>query len=52
MNEIELSIKNNDLNIFTVALNDIAVELGSSLKFKDFKEFDSFMSDSSSVFVF
>lgn len=52
LNEIELSIGNDDLNMFTVALNNIAVELGSMLKFKNFDEFDDFMSDSSSVFVF
>lgn len=52
LNKIESSIENNDLDIFTVSLNNIAVELGSMLKFKNFDEFDDFMLDSSSVFTF
>lgn len=52
LNKIENSRKNNDLNILVTSLNDIAIELGSVLKFKNFDEFDSFMSDPTSVFVF
>jgi len=45
LGKIETCIRSNDLDTFTLALNDIATEMGRTLKFKNFDEFDSFMSD-------
>lgn len=49
---IEMSIKCEDLNLFTEGLNQIAIEFGRVLKFKDFNEFDSFMIDSETKLIF
>ena len=54
-NLIDVSIPNTVTSIGNNAFDHCSglttIELGSSLKFKDFDDFDSFMSDSSSVFV-
>ncbi len=40
---IEKSTESNNLELFTTALNNIALEMGKALQFKDFNEFDTFM---------
>ena len=45
LNKFEESMKQNDFNSMSAALNDIAVEFGGELQFKTFDEFDEFMSD-------
>ena len=40
---IEKSTESNHLELFTTALNNIALEMGKALQFKDFNEFDTFM---------
>lgn len=49
---IKHSIACNDMEGFTFGLNKLAVELGTALKFKNFEEFDSFMSDKDSALEF
>lgn len=49
---LELSTERNDLELFTRGLNGISVEMGFSLQFKHFDEFDAFMKDPDSVLEF
>ncbi|MBP2242956.1 hypothetical protein J2Z40_003538 [Cytobacillus eiseniae] len=46
------SSHNNDLELFTESLSRIAVEMGGALKFKNFDEFNGFMTDKNAVFDF
>lgn len=43
--QIELASKNNNLDLFTQGLNNIAIEMGKTLQFNSFDEFDEFMLD-------
>lgn len=52
LDQIEIASKNNDLNLFTKGLNNIAIEMGETLQFKSFDEFDEFMLDDDSTFIF
>lgn len=52
LKNLEIASQNNDLEVFTKGLNYIALEMGETLQFKNFEEFDDFMSDSNSVFKF
>lgn len=45
LKDIDTAIKYEDLDKFTEALNNIALEMGATLQFKDFEEFDDFMMD-------
>ena len=49
---IQKSTESNDLNLFTTALNNIALEMGKALQFRDFDEFDAFMCNKNIVFEF
>lgn len=44
-NTMDIAINSNDITLFTQGLNDIAIELGATLQFKNFNQFDSFMND-------
>ena len=50
-NYIEMSVKYEDLEMFTKGLNQIAIEFGQVLQFKDFNEFDSFMIDNEAKLI-
>lgn len=45
-------IECEDTERFTEALNAIVIEIGGKLQFKNFDEFDDFMSDPTSTFIF
>lgn len=49
LNQFEESVRHNDFDKMSAALNGIAEEFGGSLQFKTFDEFDEFMSDDDSV---
>lgn len=49
---VEKSLMSNDLDLFVEGLNQIALEMGKTLQFKDFDEFDAFMRNPDSVFEF
>jgi len=49
---IEKSIESNNLELFTTALNNIALEMGKALQFKNFNEFDSFMRNNNTALEF
>ncbi|CQR69959.1 hypothetical protein SOV_52340 [Sporomusa ovata DSM 2662] len=49
---LEKSTESNDLDSFTVALNNIALEMGKALEFRDFDEFDAFMCNKNMVLEF
>ena len=46
-----MSVKYEDLEMFTKGLNQIAIEFGQVLQFKDFNEFDSFMIDNDAKLI-
>lgn len=46
---INNSIIENNIELFTDGLNKIALEMGESLEFKNFQEFDAFMTDNNSI---
>ena len=51
-NYIEMSVKYENLEMFTKGLNQIAIEFGQVLQFKDFNEFDLFMTDNERKLIF
>lgn len=51
-NFIDLAIESNDLDKFTEGLNNIALEMGETLQFKNFDEFNNFMLDKEAVLEF
>ncbi|OFI05980.1 hypothetical protein CLOACE_13610 [Clostridium acetireducens DSM 10703] len=51
-NTMDAAIKNNDVNLFTQDLNNIAIQFGSTLQFKNFDQFDRFMQDDTSSLEF
>ena len=50
-NYIEMSVKYEDLEMFTKWLNQIAIEFGQVLQFNEFNEFDSFMIDNEAKLI-
>lgn len=52
MSMLSLASEENNLEMFTLGLNNIAVEMGGALQFKNFDEFDSFMMDKQAIFEF
>ncbi|MEH7525327.1 hypothetical protein V7149_18945 [Bacillus sp. JJ1503] len=49
---IDSAAKDSNLNQFTAGLNQIALEMGGALQFKDFNEFNQFMMDKEAVLDF
>lgn len=49
---LETASRIEDMELFTQGLNNIAVEMGGALKFKNFTEFDRFMSEKDAVLEF
>lgn len=49
LNKFEESVKHNDFDRMSAALNGIAEEFGGALQFKTFDEFDEFMSDDDTI---
>lgn len=49
---IEKNIREDNVENVISSLNNIIIEMGGNLKFKNFGEFDSFMMDSETVFSF
>ncbi|SHH39884.1 hypothetical protein [Clostridium grantii] len=49
---IDLAIESNDLDKFTEGLNNITLEMGKILQFKNFDEFNNFMLDKNMVLEF
>lgn len=49
---LENSRDTNNLELFTESLSKIAIEMGGALQFKNFDEFNNFMSDKNTVFDF
>lgn len=47
LKNIDLSINSGNLDMFTQSLNNIAIEMGTILQFKNFDDFNSFMLDDS-----
>lgn len=50
--QIQMSIEENNVNSLTEALSEMVTEMGGALKFKNFEEFDIFMTNPDSVFDF
>ncbi len=51
LNDFDEAIRNDDMTAMSAALNEIAMEFGGELQFKNRAEFDKFMLDKNSVFV-
>ena len=51
LNNFEAAMRKNDMTAVSAALNEIAMEFGGQLQFKNRDEFDKFMLDKDSVFV-
>ncbi|GGF88768.1 hypothetical protein GCM10010913_07810 [Paenibacillus aceti] len=49
---IETASRFENIELFTQGLSNIAIEMGGALKFKNFTEFDTFMSDKNAVLEF
>lgn len=49
---LSIAAANDDVEAFTQGLSCIAVEMGKTLQFKCFNDFDQFMSDDQSSFIF
>lgn len=52
LNSLAVALDTNDIELLTSALNTITAEVGGTIQFKSFEEFDEFMLDDSSVFEF
>ncbi len=52
LHNLDICTSKDDLELFTKSLNEIAVEMGRTLAFKGFGEFDQFMRDKNSVLEF
>lgn len=52
LRQIQMAVQNQDTDAFTQGLNRIVIELGETLQFRNFDEFDEFMSDEQSILSF
>lgn len=52
LESMAVAIETNDVELLTQALNKITTEVGGTIQFTSFEEFDEFMLDDSSVFEF